>query len=427
MKTFLEEALKKATDTKIFLSEVGAIKKLPQLLLEHLPGKTFTLIADENTWKAAGEMVGHTLTEAKIPLTSPVIENFEGTYKSAEQISRIIKERATVPIAVGSGTINDLVKLAAQQNSQPYIVVATAPSVDGYASAGAALLTDGVKMTHPCNAPAIIIGESAVLSSAPKELKSAGYADLLAKVPAGGDWLVADYLGEDPLNRESWALVQHHLKEFLTIPVDWDNLFKGLTLAGLAMQYQRDSRPVSGGEHLLSHIWEMEGKTPYLHGHKVGIGTLITTALYTYLLEEGVEGGEPLKPREEVLKAKLTLLEDSFSYLGDLSKMERILQEKYSVTKSQAQRRESLIEGWPLLQEKLRAQLFSYEESEERLKAVGAPTTAREIGLVRETAIEDVRKAQLLRNRYTILDVIDDLGVLEKALEYLKDGPFLKS
>ncbi|HHU88029.1 MAG: sn-glycerol-1-phosphate dehydrogenase [Sphaerochaetaceae bacterium] len=423
---FLEEALSKATNTKVFLSEEGALKRLPEVVKTHFKGATTIIIADENTWQAAGEECFHYLREGQVKLLSPYIfpgiPLLETDHKWVEELIKHIEDSNAIPIAVGSGTINDLVKLTAYRLGTPYIVVATAPSVDGYAAAGAALLTNGVKMTHPCDAPLAIIGESSVLANAPNELKSAGYADLLAKIPAGADWIVADYLGEDPINQGGWNLAQGRLREFLSLPVDWDNLFIGLTLCGLAMQYQRDSRPVSGGEHLLSHIWEMEGTSHDLHGHKVGIGTLITTALYTFLFNEGVEGGEPLKEREELLNEKLTLLRDNFSYLGDLSKMEQILKTKYSPTKDQAKRRELLMGGWPQLKTKLAGQLFTYEETKERLLAVGAPTRAEEIGLTRSVAIETVRKSQLLRTRYTILDVVDDLGLMERAIDYIGEG-----
>lgn len=422
---FLKEALTKAATTKVFLSEEGALKKLPAIIKEHFGRVAVIIIADENTWQAAGKESYRYLKEGGVKLLAPYIfpgkPVLETDYKWVEELVKHLEGSNALPIAIGSGTINDLVKLTAHLLKTPYVVVATAPSVDGYAAAGAALLTNGVKMTHQCDAPLAIVGESEILANAPQELKSAGYSDLLAKIPAGADWIVADFLGEDPINRVGWNLVQSHLREFLTLPVDWDNLFIGLTLSGLAMQYMRDSRPVSGGEHLLSHIWEMEGKSPYLHGHKVGIGSLITTALYTFLFNEGVEGGAPLKGREELLNEKLTLLEASFGYLGDLSKMEQILEAKYHPSKIQAVRRERLIEGWPRLKGRLEGQLFTYEEIKERLEAVGAPTRPEEIGLTRQAAIETLVKSQLLRNRYTILDVVDDLGLMEKAIDYISD------
>jgi|LSQX01.2.fsa_nt_gb glycerol-1-phosphate dehydrogenase [NAD(P)+] len=423
MSNFLKEALTKATTTKVFLNEEGALTKLPALVKEHFGGAAAIIIADENTWQAAGKESYRILKEGGVKLLSPYIfpgkPTLETDYKWVEELVSHLKGSQALPIAVGSGTINDLVKLTAHLIRTPYIVVATAPSVDGYAAAGAALLTNGVKMTHQCDAPLAIVGESSILADAPSELKSAGYSDLLAKIPAGADWIVADFLGEDPINRVGWNLVQSRLREFLALPVDYDNIFIGLTLSGLAMQYQRDSRPVSGGEHLLSHIWEMEGGSPYLHGHKVGIGSLITTALYTFLLEEGVDGGIPLKGREELLNEKLALLEANFGYLGDLSQMVKILETKYHPSKIQAIRRERLIEGWPLLKGRLEGQLFSYEEIKERLEAVGAPTRAEEIGLTRQAAIETIVKSQLLRNRYTILDVVDDLGLMERAIDYI--------
>lgn len=201
---FLEEALSKAATTKVFLSEEGALKKLPEVVKTYFKGASTIIIADENTWQAAGEECYRHLKEGEVKLLSPYIfpgePQLETDYRWVEELIEHLRGSKAIPIAVGSGTINDLVKLTAYRLNIPYIVVATAPSVDGYAAAGAALLTNGVKMTHPCDAPLAIIGESSVLADAPAELKSAGYSDLIAKIPAGADWIVADYLEEDPIN-----------------------------------------------------------------------------------------------------------------------------------------------------------------------------------------------------------------------------------
>src|SRR6185437_13115511 len=52
-------------------------------------------------------------------------------------------------IAVGAGTINDLTKCAAARDGKPYAVFATAPSMNGYTSANAAITIDGHKRSLP--------------------------------------------------------------------------------------------------------------------------------------------------------------------------------------------------------------------------------------------------------------------------------------
>ena len=100
------------------------------------------------------------------------------------------------PVAVGAGTINDLVKRASVEAKTPgYLCVATAPSVDGYTSYGAALTVNGVKKTVPCPAPTAILADNRVIGSAPLPMIAAGYADLAAKIVAGADWHIAATLG----------------------------------------------------------------------------------------------------------------------------------------------------------------------------------------------------------------------------------------
>src|SRR4029077_17844815 len=104
-----------------------------------------------------------------------------------------------IPIAVGSGTINDLTKLAAHHAGRSYLCVATAASMDGYTAFGASITYQGSKQTFDCPAPAAVIADLDIICAAPGDMNAWGYADLLAKVTAGADWLLADALGIEPI------------------------------------------------------------------------------------------------------------------------------------------------------------------------------------------------------------------------------------
>lgn len=424
----LDDALRYATSTKVFLSEPGAIEALPRFVKLQFPQAPLQPVADDNTWAAAGEYTVRVLEDAGITVLQPYI--FPGTpaleadYDLAVFLGNVFRKHPTcIPLAIGSGTINDLVKLGAHFTNKPYICIATACSVDGYASDGAALLTDGFKMTHACPAPSLIIGDANIMAKAPALLTSSGYADLMAKVPAGGDWILADFLAEDPIRPVSWHLVQEHLRSWLVDPQDTEAIFTGLTLCGLAMQYQKDSRPVSGAEHLLSHVWEMEHHsyegTTVLHGIKVGIGTLLTTALLQLLVDRGVEGGEPLEPNATVIAKKLDLLETHFGHLANIDTMRTTLRNKYKNPSRQGERRELLLANWPFLAKQLKSHLYSYEKVAGLLTSAGCPVRSQDIGLDKDRAIETLRKAQLIRNRYTVLDVLDDLGLMDEVIQTL--------
>src|SRR5215211_7821812 len=181
---------------------------------------------------------------------------------------------------------------------RPYLGVATAASMDGYTAFGAAITRAGYKQTMTCPAPRALVADLEVLASAPAEMTAAGYGDLLGKVTAGADWLVADALGIEPVDPKVWDLVQGPLREAIGRPDDLaagdrgalERLVEGLVMSGLAMQAHASSRPASGAEHQFSHLWEMEGlghdrRPPLSHGFKVGLGSIAIAALYERILE----------------------------------------------------------------------------------------------------------------------------------------------
>jgi glycerol-1-phosphate dehydrogenase [NAD(P)+] len=177
------------------------------------------------------------------------------------------------------------------------MVVATAASMDGYSAYGASITTNGSKQTFDCPAPQAVLADLEVIQRAPATMNAAGYADLLAKIPAGADWLVAEAIGVEPIDGDVWNMVQQHLHSWVDAPeaiargepAALRRLLCGLMITGFAMQAAKSSRPASGAEHQFSHLWDMqhhthEGIAPS-HGFKVGIGTLASTAIYEDLLE----------------------------------------------------------------------------------------------------------------------------------------------
>jgi glycerol-1-phosphate dehydrogenase [NAD(P)+] len=67
-----------------------------------------------------------------------------------EQLEARLKMDAAIPIVVGSGTLNDLAKLAAHRCERSYLCVATAASMDGYTAFGASITHNGSKQTFLC-------------------------------------------------------------------------------------------------------------------------------------------------------------------------------------------------------------------------------------------------------------------------------------
>lgn len=327
----------------------------------------------------------------------------------------------------GSGTVNDLVKRAAFELGKPYLSIATAPSVDGYSSYGAAILVDGFKQTLECAAPRVIFADPAVLASAPAELIAAGYGDLASKLTAGSDWVLADAFGLDPIVPVPWSIVQDDLRARLDAPAGMlaRSLFEGLLATGFAMQIMRSSRPVSGAEHLVSHVWEMENLEvngrPVLHGNKVALGLLAVTAfteeLCGSLAGAGPDLGSGMFDTVPKAAARKEELRTRSAHLPKAAREEllRVALEKLPTPETlRARYAGKNLAG---ICGRAAARLVPFPELRARLANAGCPVEPASVGIDRERFLRTIRLAQAMRNRFTVLDLAWELGRFEECAE----------
>ena len=413
-------------DTRCFVLGEGALKYLPQLLQQEFPGLTPWVIADTNTWEAAGARAQELLEEANMSPASPYI--FPGTpvlhpdFAYSEQLASVMPDKC-VPVAVGSGVINDLVKCASGLKNVRYCCVPTACSVDGFTSAGAALAVNHNKQTVKCPPPAALCADVTIMATAPAPMLSSGFADLLTKVVAGADWIIADATGEQAIRPDVWELIQGNIRRWVTDPKDMLNIFEGLAATGYSMQMMLDSRPASGSEHLFSHVWEMEGLQKdgldVSHGFKVGVGLLASALLMEFIINNDYESVSPKA------KAPLTVEERTAEINALLEKgcygtePAKISLAKFKTGAAAEERRALIASLWDSLRSKLKKQLYTFDELHAMLKAANCPLTPAEIGLSREQFLHGIRTAQLIRNRYTILDLLYEAGLLDEAMKEL--------
>ncbi len=292
--------------------------------------------------------------------------------------------------------------------------------MDGYTAFGASITRDGSKQTFDCPAPLGVVADLEVIAAAPEGLNASGYADLVAKCPAGADWILADALGIDPIDPANWDMVQSRLRHWMCDP---DGIRRGdleavrrlttsLMFTGFAMQAACSSRPVSGAEHQFSHLWDMEhhtheGVVPS-HGFKVGIGTLASLALYEVLMKTDierldVEGAvrawpnamanerqiEELFPIPEL--ARKASLESGIKHIDRdaLRSQLRLLQQQ-----------------WPAIRDRLSRQLMPRAEVQGMLRNAGCPVEPEQIGISLQRLHESFLKAYHIRRRFTVLDLI---------------------
>ncbi|MGH2560310.1 MAG: sn-glycerol-1-phosphate dehydrogenase [Thermomicrobiales bacterium] len=433
----MEQSLAGSKDTRAVVIGRGALQSLDRLYAAQFGDAPVMVVADEQTYAVAGREVEQQLRARAVAKLPPVIfperPVLTPDVRHAQRIADLLAPTAAIPIAVGSGTINDITKLAAHRADRSYLSVATAASMDGYAASGGAMVNEGFKQTIACPAPRAVLADLDVLATAPQAMTASGYADLLGKVTAGADWLVADALDIEPVAPDVWAMVQHPLRETLSQPelirVNDPNaierLVRGLIVAGLAMQAADSSRPASGAEHQFSHLWEMSGLSvdgnPVSHGFKVGVGSLAVAALYERLLSRDLTHIDV----ERIVAAWPSAddLEQSVREThADAATVDRAVAEskaKHLDRDALAHRLHHLSTFGPDLREKLSAQLLPATELRRKLSVAGCPTTPQAIGLTPERLQETYVAARHIRRRYTVLDLAVETELLADCVAEL--------
>ena len=432
----IAQALKSARETRVLQIDVHILNRLPEMFAEQFPGKKAIIVADTTTFEVAGKAAAEFLRNAAIAQEEPFVftePDLHAEYQYIERLEKRLASTDAIPVAVGSGTINDLTKLAAHLTGRSYLCVATAASMDGYTAFGASIIYKGNKQTFTCPAPQAVLADIEIIRNATAEMTASGYADLFAKVPAGADWILADELGVEAIDATAWSIVQDGLHEALAYPGGAragkveaiSPLVEGLMLGGFAMQWSRTSRPASGAEHQFSHLWDMthhthNGVAP-AHGFKVGIATLYLSALYEQLLNHPMEQLDIATccanwPEWEQQEARAR---EMFANAGFIDTVLTEMHAKYITKEELAKQLETLKTKWPVIKDRLSLQLLPPAEVKRRLQLVGAPVEPEDIGISKPRLRESFLKAQHIRRRFTILDLAVRTGCLDLWLDQI--------
>ncbi len=443
----LKIALKKADTTRHIQVGYNTIQGVADMFKQCFPGKQAVVIADKNTFKAAGKQVQAVLDAQLDVVLPPYIfdaKDMHAEMKHVDALAKYLSSIDAIPVAVGSGTINDLTKLASHRNNRQYMVVVTAASVDGYTAFGASITAGGFKQTFQCPAPRGVIADLDVLSEAPVEMNAWGYADLIAKIPAGADWILADALEIEPIDKVAWDLVQGPLRDMTADPAGVRSgdgkalcfLIEGLIMSGLAMQHLGSSRPASGAEHQFSHLWDIEHHTHHgiapSHGFKVAIGSLSSLALYEQVLPLDLQNKSwsldaiqscwvPFDATEQRIRSRFP----------DETVARQILDQahaKYIPPEVLVKRLQKLSALWPELRPRLEAQVIPFGELKSKLRLINGPVKPEDIGIEVGRLKDSFEFARYIRTRYTLLDVAHETGVLETCVSQIfMDGVYWSS
>jgi glycerol-1-phosphate dehydrogenase [NAD(P)+] len=377
-------------------------------------GPRLAVVADEDTHAALGERVARELAAAP-GFSVDVVVLPSGVHADATALATLlgrIDPAVNAVVAVGSGTINDLGKLAALDRDVPQVVFATAPSMNGYTSVSASIVIGGIKRSIRAATPVGAFFDLGVLAAAPARLVRAGLGDSVCRPTAQADWLLSHLLLDRPYREAPFALLVDDERELLARAdallagdlVAMRHLVRTLVLSGFGMTICGGSYPASQGEHLLAHYVEMMAPElrATLHGEQIGVCAVAMARLQ----DEVLARAEP--PR---LRASAITRDAVLAHFGPdrgaacWRELEPKLFDAARATALTAR----LELAWPQIRARLAAVTLGAPRIEAILRAAGAPTTPAEIGWSDELFTAALAHARAIRDRYTFLDLVADL------------------
>ena len=413
-------------DSRVITGD-GVLAQLPEEI-RRLGGTKAFVLSDKNTFRAAGNAAVTLLREAGIPYTafSFAEDAPEPEEHSVGAAVMHMDVACDIIVAVGSGVVNDIGKILSALSRRPYIIVATAPSMDGYASATSSMNRSGLKISLPSRCADTIIGDGEILCRAPMKLLRSGIGDMLAKYISICEWRIANRLLGEYYCEEVAGLIREAVEQCVSHADGLLNrekdavmaVFEGLIIGGVAMNYAGVSRPASGVEHYISHVLDMRavefGTQAELHGIQCAMGTYIAAELY--------EKMKALPPdREKALKTVAAFDGEAWNetlrkMLGKgaesmiaLEKKER----KYDKAAHEV-RLEKILKLWPEIMDIAAQEIPAMEVLDRLYQKLELPRTLEAIGEDGALLPTVLRCTKDIRDKYVLSRLVWDLGAETK-------------
>ena len=418
----------------------GIVSEVPKMIAA-LGKKRPFVVCDENTWAVAGQRVTEILTAAGIehglyviPKEKPENDRVAPAEWEVGSLIMHFDPRCDMFLAVGSGVINDICKVAAHATGRVSAVVGTAPSMDGYASNSSSMEMNHVKVSLYNHGPEGILLDSEILAQAPMRMLWAGLGDMVAKYIAVCEWRISHLVTGEYYCEDVAELMRAALRKIMAVsqriperdPDAIAAVAEGLVLAGIGMAYAEISRPASGLEHYFSHMWEMmalERGEPYdLHGIQVGVGTVLTMRIYEKLAE--------ITPDRARAEAHMRAF-DPAAWKAQVRRIfgktaDQILAIEEKVHKNDpakhARRLENILNHWEEILKIMREELPDFRWLYDAMAATGMPMEPRDIDVPDGDVINAFVGARDIRDKYLSCSLIWDLGLTDEFAAFLQES-----
>jgi len=319
-------------------------------------GKSALVVSDKITKKLSGDEIAKILSKADYKVKEKTV-----SAPTVGEVNGVIKyahkNNIEILLGVGGGSVIDITKLAAYELSKPFISVPTSAAHDGIASPRASLKHRTGSVSKTATSPVAILADTAIIRKAPYRMLASGCADVISNMSAVMDWELAHRLKNEEFSSHAAVLA----KTAAQLLIDHADEIKPDTeesawLAVKAMIVSGVAMSVAGNTRPASGSEHMFS---HMLDH-LGPGIMLKG-----------RGRRPLHGEQCGVGAIMMV----YLHGGD------------------------------------------WEQIQDALKKIGAPTTSEELGISKKKIIEALDRAQEIRpERYTILG---EQGLTEDAAKKL--------
>ena len=391
--------------------ESGLTAKVGAILCEENFPKKVLVVSDDNAMNAS-EGILESLTAAGFELKKLIYNNM--MYAKIEQVREVEALTADVDgiISVGTGSINDICRVASYRTGKKFCIFATAPSMDGFASDTAPIIENNFKNSFFVEQPSVILADTKILAKAPLELKAAGFGDMVAKYIGIADWRIANLLIDEYYCPAVADITMQGVQKVVDLAdkvsgedeAAAGSIMEGLILSGLGMKLAKSSRPASGAEHVVSHYLECyklaRGIWPEFHGKKVGVASVLINRIYHNIADRVTE----VDPKVEVTDWDDVKAAFDETQIPELMKLNNpSIMDKVDPARLKA--------IWPEVRKIIKEVLPTDEELMRMMKAAGAATEPADVHVSPELLEKALKYHPYMRYRILLTRLMPMLGL----------------
>ena len=418
----------KTPDNRVLIGS-GVIEKITDEV-KNLGAKKAFVLSDNNTYSVAGKRVLELLKAGRVEYVSYSFNcaTVEPDEKSVGSAIMHYDYSCDIVIGVGSGVINDISKIVSAVARVKYIIVGTAPSMDGFASASSSMTRDGIKISLPSKSADVIIGDTDILKNAPIRMLKAGLGDMIAKYVSICEWRLSNLITGEYYCEKTARIIRNSLKKCVDNASGLlkrdekavEAVFEGLVLCGAAMAYVGVSRPASGVEHYFSHVWDMRsvefGLPADLHGNQCAVGT--------YLACKAYEKIKAITPNEEKALSYVNNFDQTDyqiklrAFLGKgadgLIALEK-KEGKYDLT-AHNERLKVILSNWAKITQIIQEEIPPLSSIEKLFDDIQLPKSLSGVGVDEKILQSTFETTKDIRDKYVLSRLAWDLGVIEELM-----------